>query len=126
MKVTVVKNMLHAQDMDRAVAFYRDVFAFEPKFASEYWSELNWRDTVIALHGGHDGAAQRSSLSIEVDDIVTAAQKITDHGGTILMAPLRREGEPIIYSEFKDRDGNIVMLTQYLGEDEVAAADLLA
>ena len=126
MKVTVVKNMLMAQDMDRAVAFYRDVFAFEPKFTSEYWSELGWRDTVIALHGGHDGADQRSSLSIEVDDIVTAAQSIKDHGGTILVAPLRREGEPIIYSEFKDRDGNIVMLTQYLGEDEVVAADLLA
>ena len=117
MKVTVVKNMLMAQDMDRAVAFYRGVFAFEEKFASEYWSELLWKDCVIALHGGHEGGEVRSSLSIEVDDIVAAVEAVTQHGGKIVMKPERREGEPIILSEFKDAEGNIVMLTQYVGEE---------
>ena len=126
MRVTVIKTMIMAQDMDRAVAFYRTVFGFSPGFTSEHWSELLWKDAVVALHGEHDGSQNRTCLSIEVDDIVTAAETLTQNGGKMLVAPLRREGEPIIYSEFMDPEGNIVMLTQFLGEDEVAAADLLA
>jgi predicted enzyme related to lactoylglutathione lyase len=126
MRVTVIKIMLMAQDMERAMAFYRTVFGFDPKFTSEHWSEMLWKDAVVALHGEHDGSQNRTCFSIEVDDIVTAAESVTHNGGKILVKPLRREGEPIIYSEFMDTEGNIVMLTQFLGEDEIAAADLLA
>jgi hypothetical protein len=37
------------QDMERAVAFYRTVLGLELRFASPYWTELAWRDAVIAL-----------------------------------------------------------------------------
>lgn len=126
MRVTVIKSMLMAQDMDRAVAFYRNSFAFDPKSTSEHWSELSWKDAVVALHGGHDGTLNRTCLSIEVDDIVSATSAVVAHGGRVQVEAHRREGEPIIYSEFVDPEGNVVMLTQSLGEDEVAAADLLA
>ena len=116
MKVTVIKNMLMAQDASRAIKFYRGVFGFGLKFESDHWSELTTGDCVIALHGGHDGSPNRVSLSIEVDDVRTAMQTVLDHGGYEIVAPVHREGEPIIYSEFADSEGNIVMLTQYVGD----------
>ena len=120
MVVAVVKNVLMAKDMDRAVAFYSEIFDFEEKMIGEDWSELMWGsegDSVIALHGGHDGSEVRSSLSIEVDDIEEAVDLIMEHNGKIVMKPEHRDGEPIILGEFKDPEGNIVMLTQYVGEE---------
>lgn len=116
MKVTAVKNMLLAQEMSRAVTFYQSVFGFGLALASEFWSELTWGDAIIALHGGHDGTRQRTNLSIEVDDINPAASRISEFGGRLVVEPLRREGEPIIYAEFADTEGNVVMLTQFVGD----------
>ena len=115
MKVTAIKNMLMAQDPARAISFYRSVFGFGLKFQSEHWSELTAGDCIIALHGEHDGSPNRVSLSIEVDDVKAVMDSIKQHGGREVVAPLQREGEPIIYSEFADAEGNIVMLTQFVG-----------
>jgi predicted enzyme related to lactoylglutathione lyase len=116
MKVTAVKNMLMAQDMARALKFYQGVFLLEPQFTSEHWSELTYGDCIIALHGGHEGGEHRTTLSLQVDDIDDAVDGIECYGGRIVVAPLRREGEPIIYAEFADAEGNVVMLTQYIGD----------
>jgi predicted enzyme related to lactoylglutathione lyase len=116
MKVTAVKNMLMAQDMARALKFYQGVFLFAPQFTSEHWSELTCGECIIALHGGHEGGENRTTLSIQVDDIHDAVDAIECYGGRMIVAPLRREGEPIIYAEFADTEGNVVMLTQYVGD----------
>lgn len=116
MQVTAVKNMLAATEMPRALDFYTGVFAFETRFESEYWSELSFGDAIIALHGGHEGGLNRVTLSIQVDDIHAATHAIVAAGGQIPVQPARRPGEPIIYAEFQDTEGNVVMLTQYVGE----------
>ena len=56
MKIECVKYMLFAQDMNRALAFYRDVLGLSVKLESEHWSELTHGDSIVALHGGHDGS----------------------------------------------------------------------
>ena len=116
MKVTAIKNMLMAQDPSRAIDFYRGVFGFGVKFESDHWSELTAGDCIIALHGEHDGSPNRVSLSIEADDVNAAMRAVKEHGGREAVPPVQREGEPIIYSEFVDTEGNIVMMTQYVGE----------
>lgn len=52
MKIQNVKYMLMAQDMERAIAFYRDVIGLKPTVVSPFWSELTFGDSIVALHGG--------------------------------------------------------------------------
>ena len=106
-----------AQDMDRAVAFYRDTLGFVEDFASPYWSELRFGDAIIGLHGGGDGSRQKTGLSIQYEDAETAFSHVLANGGTAIQAPERREGEPIILSTVLDPEGNELMLTQYVGHE---------
>jgi predicted enzyme related to lactoylglutathione lyase len=117
MPVQKVKYMLLAQDMSRAVKFYTSVFGFREGFVSEHWSELLFGDAVIAFHGGGEGTPNSTGLSIQVDDADVHARSIHEHGGAILEAPLKREGEPIKLGTFRDPEGNEVMLTQWVGSD---------
>jgi len=116
MKVTAVKIMLLAEDMERALSFYETVFGFERRFVSEHWSELAYGDCIIAFHSGGDGSASRTPFSIQVEDIQTLGERMNKHGGKLIVAPAQRPYEPIIYSEIADTENNIVMVTQYVGE----------
>ena len=116
MKLLVVKTLLMVQDMDRAVKFYTETFALEAKVVSEYWSELAFGNAIVALHGGHDGSENRVSLSFQVDDLTLAMARLIELGAKEVVAPHQREGEPILYAEIADPEGNIVMVTQYVGE----------
>ncbi len=115
MHVTAIKNVLAAQSMERALKFYRGAFAFGILFSTEAWSELTFGISIIAFHSGHDGSENRVSLSIQVDDVMAAMDQVVRRGGTVVVPPHHREGQPIMYSEFKDTEGNIVMMTQYVG-----------
>ena len=66
MLIESVTYMLLAQDMGRAIAFYRDVLGLEVKFESREWTELVFGDAIIALHGGGTGAHHKTGLSIQV------------------------------------------------------------
>lgn len=116
MKLEKVKYVLLAQDMERAVAFYADTFGLTKSFVSPWWSELLFGDAIIALHGGGEGGQNVTSLSLQVDDVVEACAAIEAAGGTIVEPPVQREGEPIKLGRFADQEGNLVMLTQYVGE----------
>ncbi|HSJ02183.1 MAG: VOC family protein [Verrucomicrobium sp.] len=115
MKLEKIKYVLMAQDMDRAVTFYTSVFGLEPAFVSEWWSELTFGDSIVALHGGGEGARQATCLSLQVDDATAACAAISAAGGTILDVPVQREGEPIKLGKFVDSEGNEVMLTEHVG-----------
>ncbi len=115
MKVEKVKFLLAAQDLGRAVDFYTKVFHFPKGFVSEHWAELLHGDAIIAFHGGGDGAANPTSLSIQVDDAHIAVAAIKSAGGRILDEPGQRRGEPILLGHFRDTEGNEVMLTQFIG-----------
>ena len=87
MFVESVKYMLMAQEMDRAVRFYRDVIGLEVKFESREWTELAFGNAIIALHGGGAGKYQKTGLSFQVRDIATACKEIEAGGGKIAMSP---------------------------------------
>src|SRR5262245_35658641 len=113
--VEQVKYMLMAADMDGGVAFYRDAFGLVPRFVSPHWSELAWKDAVVALHGGGDGSPNRTGLSFQVEDADAACQAVAALGGRVVKGPESRPGEPIRLAHAVDPEGNEFMITQYVG-----------
>lgn len=110
-----VKFILLAANMKRAVSFYRDVIGFREVFASDFWSELAFGDAIIAFHGGHDGSRHPTGLSLQFEDVMAAADRIQAAGARIIEYPRQREGEPILLGGFRDREGNEVAITQFVG-----------
>ena len=112
MKVEGVTYMLMAQDMDRAVAFYRDVIGLEPRFSSPMWSELTFGDAIVALHGGGSAELRSTGLSFQVENLSSAVREIERGGGRVTREPEDRSGEPIRLAEVVDTEGNAFALTQ--------------
>lgn len=115
MKLEKIKYLILAQEMDRAIQFYQKVFGLTVSEHSEWWSELTFGDTIVALHGGGDGTPNRTDLSFQVDNIVAACRLIRENGGRIVAEPEKRDGEPIVLATFADTENNQVMLTQWVG-----------
>jgi predicted enzyme related to lactoylglutathione lyase len=110
-----VKYMLLAEDMERAIAFWGEVFGATRTFGDEHWSETDLAGTTIAFHGGHDGGDNASGVSVEVADIEAAAATVDAHGGRVLDGPSRTPGEPVILATCADTEGNRFMLSQEAG-----------
>ena len=106
------KFLLSAQDMDRAVAFYRDVIGLEQRAISPWWSELACGTAIIALHGGGTGEFRRTGLSFTVDNIDVACAAVVCGGGGIRSGPEDRGDEGIYLAELTDPEGNGFMMSQ--------------
>jgi predicted enzyme related to lactoylglutathione lyase len=115
MQIECVKYVLYVQDMTRAVRFYRDVLGLTARMESPGWSEVARGDAVIGLHSGGDGAETSTALSFQVADLDAALLEIARAGGRVVDSPESRPGEPIRLARFADPEGNVVMLTQYIG-----------
>ena len=111
MNITKAYFMVPVHDMDRALAFYRDVFGLELGFQSPYWSELSWRDATIALHLGGEDQAPASWLGFNVDDLDAAAAEIEAAGG--VRGAERTEGGARLLS-ITDTEGNSLTVGQQL------------
>jgi predicted enzyme related to lactoylglutathione lyase len=110
-----VKYLINAQDMNRAVGFYRDTMGFSEGFISADWSELRFGDAILGIHGGGDGSRNQTGLSIQFENVEAAYAAAIENGARPVQRPEQREGEPIILSSIIDPEGNVIMLTQYLG-----------
>jgi predicted enzyme related to lactoylglutathione lyase len=106
--------MLMAQDMNRALAFYRDVFGLAVKESSPWWSELACGDAIVALHHGGDGSRHPTGLSLQVDDIEEAARRAQAAGATLVHGPEARAGEGIKLADLIDPEGNTFMMSQQI------------
>ena len=115
MKIESVKCMLMAQDMDRAVAFWRDACGLGVKLHTPHWSELTWGDAVVALHGGGTGQGRASGLGLQVADLDAACAEVEAAGGRVLSAPVDRPGEGIRLAELIDTEGNAFAMSQLVG-----------
>ena len=115
MKLLAIKHLLLARSIPRAIQYWTQTFGLEVKTESEWWAELGWGSSTVALHAGGDGGRNPTDLSFQVDNIVAACRIIQEQGGRIVAAPEKRPEEPIVMAVFQDTEGNEVMVTQYVG-----------
>lgn len=112
MDVQKVYFMLMAQDMVRAVKFYRDIIGLEVRLHTENWSELGNDESVIALHSGGNGEYRPTGLGFVVSDVDAACGEVCSGRGRVVESPVERKGEGIILARLADPEGNGFTLTQ--------------
>ena len=109
------KFLISAQDMDRAIQFYRDTIGLDVTVFSPYWSELSFGTAVVALHGGGTGEFKETGLSFTVDDINHACAAVIAGGGSVRSGPEDRGDEGIYLAHLTDTEGNGIMMSQDKG-----------
>jgi predicted enzyme related to lactoylglutathione lyase len=111
---------IHADDCQRAKAFYEQAFGwtFEPWGPPNFW-------LITTSPGALKGALQERrtpvsgegmigfECSIAVDDVQAAAKAIEASGGTVTMQPFEIEGVGTLVM-FEDTEGNVVGAMQYV------------
>ncbi len=112
---------LNVQDMNRAVAFYRDVLQMKVIDTDEWWSSLECGGIRIGLHGTggkpvpaipHDahGAHCGATLTLRTDDIRADFARMEKAGARFLS---KIEEEPWgKLATFVDPDGNVLKLME--------------
>ena len=112
MKVQRVIFMLMVQEMDRAIAFYRDVIGLDLQLHEGGWAELRHGDAIVALHGGGSGEYRSTGLGFTVADAAMACDEVRAAGGRLIRGPEERAGEGIILARLADPEGNGFDITQ--------------
>ena len=115
MNVERIKYVIWAADMDRAVAFYRDVFGGEVLKQNEIISEVSILGSVIGIHGGGEGKRTWTGLSFQVPDVSEGAAEVKAAGGQLSREPEPEGGEPPHLAMCIDPEGNEFMLTRKRG-----------
>jgi catechol 2,3-dioxygenase-like lactoylglutathione lyase family enzyme len=116
----VVKGLsvvyLYVRDLDRSLAFYRDVLGIPLEGSDESWVEATLGSTRFALHALHAGADEPRSGTIHVDfavdDIDEAAARLEAAGVSVGEIQRERYGS---HCTFRDPDGYELELFQPAG-----------
>lgn len=101
------------RDMDRAEAFYRSVFAADPKFRDgDNWTQFGAGGAYLSLSSAGEAADGLAGFApvFEVDDIEATGEKVTAAGGKLLDS--RDMGSHGKTLTFVDSEGNIAQLFQ--------------
>ncbi len=104
------------QDMDRAVAFYRDALGLKLSFQDgARWAQMKAGDVNFSLASPEEGAegAAGAVVIFEVDDIDASRTALETGGGTVVGT--RDMGDHGRALTFRDPDGNLVQLFQRAG-----------
>lgn len=94
----------YVSDMDKAVAFHRDVLGLELKFASPFWSEFATGDTTLALHpASPEHRAGNVQLGFGADSLAEFYGRRDELGLAFTQPPTEMHGFHI--ARFRDLDG---------------------
>jgi catechol 2,3-dioxygenase-like lactoylglutathione lyase family enzyme len=94
----------YVDDMDRAVAFYRDKLGLEPTFQSPFWSEFATGETKLALHpASEQNKAGSVELGFAVDDVRDFHARRDELGIEFSEPP--REEHGVRLARFRDSEG---------------------
>jgi lactoylglutathione lyase len=90
-------------DMNKAVAFYRDVVGLKLRFQSPDWSEFDTGETTLALHlASAEHPAGSAQIGFRTEDLDGFCQQSSDAGVTFTQPPTRQQWARI--ARFKDCD----------------------
>ncbi len=107
--------IVFVSDMDRSVAFYRDVIGLRLKFESPAWTEFATDGATLALHTSHERAgtdtdgdsnsvpAGRCRPGLQVPDLDEFHQKMLAHGVACIQNPTEVFGTRV--AQYRDPDG---------------------
>lgn len=101
-------------DMNRAVAFYRDVLGFPLLAESPFWSEFDLGNGLkLGLHPTiHEGTPKAGwAVTIQVDDLLECRAKLEAAGAHV--GGYDEIPNYALLMEFKDLDGNEMQLSQH-------------
>ena len=94
----------YVADMDRAIAFHRDVLGLTLRFQSPFWTEFDTGATTLALHpvtGDHrPGDVQLGFASPDLDGFYEARDA---NGIEFTMPPTDQHGQRL--ARFRDSEG---------------------
>jgi lactoylglutathione lyase len=107
--------MLMVSDLQRSVAFYRDVFELEVEYESAGWSQLSAGTISIGLHPPFEGGGPKpggAKLTFYVDDLQATVDTLRERGAVIAEEPRQEEfGGRLAVVE--DPDGYRIQLLQH-------------
>jgi lactoylglutathione lyase len=115
--------VVYVSDMQRSLAFYRDILGLPLKFSSPGWSEFNNSGTTLALHrhlqepsdsqhrpAAHAVAGQATLIFI-VDDLQATYEALTARGADFSLAP-QQQPTGLTFAIVPDPDGFAITLQQ--------------
>jgi hypothetical protein len=122
----VIHFEMPAEDTERARTFYETAFGWRTTplgaeagdFVLAFTTESDEKTRIPKTRGAINGGlfqrtepAQGTQLTILVDDIEEAVQRIQAAGGEVLTEPFEIQGVGL-FARFKDTEGNIVQVNQ--------------
>ena len=94
----------YVADMDRAIAFHRDVLGLTLQFQSPFWTEFDTGPTTLALHPASDEHSPGEvQLGFAVDDLAAFYAAREEKGLTFTSPPTARFGATV--ARFRDSEG---------------------
>lgn len=108
----------NVEDMERAVAFYRDKLGMAVKYQSADWVELDAGNVTIALRRYGSGPEGRPELAVgdgativfEVDDMETTQAALEAQGVKFIGGVF--EYGTVKLAAFEDLNGNVLQIYQ--------------
>ena len=114
--------ILYVHEMDRALAFYRDVFGLPVLQHTPGWSMLRCGGATIALHilsrGSTESVAPHAGLSLQVEDLDAGIADVLAAGGSHIVTREPTAFVPVRMSELRDPEGNGFELRQFVADGE--------
>ena len=111
-KLTTI--MLIVKDMDRSVAFYRDVVGLKLEMHTPFWSSLSAGNITLGLHPESEHSKVAPSLGctfgFQVTDIQGSVRELKSKGATMMLEPIHEDFGWL--GIFTDPDGYPVQLVQ--------------
>jgi predicted enzyme related to lactoylglutathione lyase len=122
---TLAYAILYVKDMNRGVAFYRDVLGVPVRFGDAEWTELEMKGFTLALHRadviptGLDRAAV-PELCFATDDVRATRAQLVKAGVSVadLAAVCEHGGAVGVFAPFRDPDGNHLSIYGFIPKAE--------
>lgn len=110
----------NVDDMEKAVAFYRDTLELPVKYKAADWVELDAGNVTIALRRFGSGPEGRPELGVgegatlvfEVDDIEAAKTKLEGQGVQFIGGVF--DYGAVKLAAFEDLNGNVLQIYQHV------------
>lgn len=113
--MNLTEVVVYVVDMERAIAWYRDVLGLEPDYESPYWTTFRTGACTLALHRA--SAPLPPDPTFLVPDAAAERDRLAAAG--VEVSELREPAPGVRVFDVRDADGNRLSIeSRELGGDE--------